>query len=188
MENFAFIGERDEKANVGIISITQSVIIKGSLTERLIKNTNIASISDSDKILSQFAGTIRDDLFNYLNKKNKSIEFPLLSNIFCYAFAKGVEFAYLWSSNNNLSFKFECCIDDAINNNARAFVVSKYTRDIVIGMEKAHNVFCDLQDVIVDRRYPFYQGGRLLADLLASSFYWATQIGIDFGMNLIKNK
>lgn len=188
MKEFAFLEERDDKINVSIMSISKDAIIKGSLVEEIIKKEDIALIPESFKILSQFAGSLRDDLFDYIKNKNKNVEFPLLSNFFCYAFAKGVEFAYLWGGKSEMDFKFDYNAEDAIENNITNFVVDEIAGDIVIGLEKAHNVFCDLQKVIIDRRYPFYQGGRIFADLLAGSFFWATQIGIDYGINMMKNR
>jgi len=45
------------------------------------------------------------------------------------------------------------------------------------------NVFCDFQnDYIVNPENGFADSGRYLADAVACGLFWASQIGIDYGL------
>ena len=119
----------------------------------------------------------------YKNSPPTGFQFPMLQRFFCYNFAKGVESAYLWEKNPPGEISFSYDVTDAINGLVGTQVSKKFQAYINLGIMCIENVFCDFQnDFIVNPENGFANSGRYLADAVACGLFWASQIGIDYGM------
>ena len=70
-----------------------------------------------------------------------------------------------------------------MNGLVAAQVSDKFQTYINLGIMRMENVFCDFQnDYIVNPKNGFANNGRYLADAVACGLFWASQIGIDYGL------
>jgi hypothetical protein len=76
--------------------------------------------------------------------------------------------------------------EDALEGRCGLELKEQAVADITRGMQASYNVFCDFQNkFITNPAFGFGQGGRWLADAIACGFFWSTQVGLDYGMNLL---
>jgi hypothetical protein len=183
MKGIPFLDDRPEQQNQTIFTLSRMVIVQSAVEERLIEDDNLTMIPESIPILMRLAGQLRDDLYSYHSGMPGGLKFPVIQNCFGYAFAKGAESAYLWNESSDGWFEFNYSPEDAVEGRAGAFVDQDFANLISVGMITAANVFCDFQDkFLTDKDLNFADGGSWLADGIACGFFWASHIGIDFGM------
>lgn len=173
--------DRGRKANDVLLSTSREIIVKSALVEGLIEDDDLAFIPETLPLLADLAGVSRDDF--YKNSPPTGFQFPMLQRFFCYNFAKGVESAYLWDKNPPGEISFSYDVNDAMNGLVAAQVSDKFQTYINLGIMRMENVFCDFQnDYIVNPKNRFANSGRYLADAVACGLFWASQIGIDYGL------
>jgi len=183
--SFKFLDKRPEQENQLIMAISQITIIEGSVQSGLIKDDDLAMIPEAMGKLVELSGKLRDDLYRYHERINKELQFPIIRNQFSYAFAKGVESAYLWSISKGGYFEFNYDSEDSLNASAGAQVNEAFATEISIGIDIVQDVFVDFQGALIDEKYGFFKDGRVLADAIAAGYFWASQVGVDYGMNLL---
>jgi hypothetical protein len=189
MKGIPFLDDRPEQQNQTILALSRMVIVQSAVAEKLIEDDDLAMIPECMPILMRLAGQLRDDLYSHHSGKPGGLKFPIIQNCFGYAFAKGAESAYLWNESSDGRFEFNYSPEDAIEGRAGTEVDQNFANVISVGMITAANVFCDFQDkFLADKDLDFAAtGGRWLADGIACGLFWASQIGIDFGMAKLGN-
>jgi hypothetical protein len=183
MKGFTFLDERADDENMMLLGISRAAIVHGAVNAGLIVDDDLAMVPEIGPMHISVASSLRDDLYKHHSEIKKQIQFPLVQNCCCYAFAKGAESAYLWHSSPKGQVRFAYSKADALRGAAGADVPDDFAKHITAGMNLGAEVFCDFQDrVLLDPNLGFAQGGRWLADCFACAFFWFTQVGVDFGM------
>lgn len=109
-----FLEDRPNDVNQSLLAITRKIIVDSAIEMRLIQDDDLAFIPEVWPLLDKLAGESRDDIYNYHNKIEKSLQFPIIQRFFCYDFAKGVESAYLWNQSSSGQISFNYSLDDAL--------------------------------------------------------------------------
>jgi len=184
MRKMSFLADRAEKENTFISMTCRAEVVRSAIAERIILDDDLAMVPETIGVLSSMVGVLRDDLYKHHGVIQKQLQPPLIASCFAYAFAKGAEAAYTWNASPTGKVDFTYLFGDAIAGRAGAKVSPQFAGFITEGMQGAYNVFVDFQNnVMANPKYDFAQGGRLLADGIAAGFFWASQVGVDFGMN-----
>jgi len=172
---------RDKKVNETLLFISRQAVVDGAVNEQVIADNDLAMIPEAVSILVRLAGASRDDIYKYTPETG--IQFPMIQNVFCYNFAKGVESAYLWNLSSGGKFSLNYNPEDAVRGLVGAEVSTEFQGHINDTIPLMSEVFCDFQDqVITNPKYNFTDSGRWLADGIACGLFWASQVGIDYGM------
>ncbi len=178
-----FLEDRPNDVNQSLLAITRKIIVDSAIEMRLIQDDDLAFIPEVLPLMDKLAGESRDDIYNYHNKIKKSLQFPIIQRFFCYNFAKGVESAYLWHQSSSGQISFNYSLDDAIAGRVGAQVSPLFQEAINKGIYFMEDVFCDFQDkLLINPKYGFTNGGRWLADGIACGLFWASNVGVDYGM------
>lgn len=178
---------RGKGENEFLLFTSRAVIVRSALNEGLIEDDDLAFIPETLPLLADLAGASRDDF--YKKSQSTGFQFPMLQKFFCYNFAKGVESAYKWEKNPPGDISFSYDVKDAMNGLVGAQVSETFQSYINLGIVKMENVFCDFQnDYIVNPENGFANSGRYLADAVACGLFWASQIGIDYGLAQLRLK
>ena len=72
---------------------------------------------------------------------------------------------------------------DSLLGNAGAQVSQEFADGITYGMLLAGDGFVDFQDVLANPKFQYFEKPDVLADVIATGYFWASQIGINFGLN-----
>lgn len=188
MTLLSFLGQRTDLQKQFLVDTAHNVIVRSAIDKGLIKEETQGIVTLGELAYPQFvnlAAKLREDFYAYRDKTKKQLQFPLLqfpliNSCFCYAFAKGAEFAYLRTENKS---EFTYLFDDAISGAAGAQVNDDFAKRITLGMKSAYNVFCDFQKkVLIQAEYWLQSGGQCLPDMIACGFYWASLVGFAYGM------
>ncbi len=182
----SFQAERDPKINSLMFEKSGNVMVLSSVMEGIIVDDDLAQVPEVMPFFFKLAGELRDDVYRHHGEMKKPIQFPIISNCFCYCFAKGAEAAFLWKASPNGKIAFSYDPEGAIagNSGPDPALSDEFVTDVGFSMDLVANVFVDFQnDVWVNPKYGFTDDARLSADVMACGLYWAAAIGLDFGMN-----
>jgi len=179
-----FLDPKNEEQNKFVLAITRGEIVRSAITHGLILDDDLAMVPEVMPIHLRLVGTLRDDLYRHHTQINKGLQFPLIANCFGYSFAKGAETAALWHASPSGKFDFIYRFDDAIHGIAGADVSQEFAAFITTGMLSAYDVFVDFQNkILAEPSLGLHRGDRSTADAIACGFFWASQVGLDAGMN-----
>lgn len=179
-----FLDPKNDDQNKFLLAVSRAEIVRSAIGAKLILDDDLAMVPEVIPILANMVGALRDDLYEHHNQIQKSLQFPLIANCFGYSFAKGAESAVLWheSPAGNVAFNYR--FDDAIRGIAGAEVSPEFATFITHGMQSAYDVFVDFQNnILANPKLGLGQGGRVTADAIACGLFWASQVGLDAGMN-----
>lgn len=182
----SFQGDRDPKINSFMHSITGEVMVQSSIREGLIADDDLAQVPEVMPFFFRLAGQLRDDIYEHHKQFNKPLQFPVFRDCFCYCCAKGAEAAYLWhqSSDGKITFNYD---PDAAMSGMPVpdkRISNEFVIHVGMAMEMMANVFVDFQNKVwLNKKYGFSGAGRLTADVIACGLFWASSIGLDYGMN-----
>lgn len=182
----SFQADRDPKVNSLMFSVTGEVMMRSSIHEGLIVDDDLAQVPEVMPYFFRLAGQLRDDIYEHHKKIGKSLQFPIFRDCFCYSCAKGAESAFLWNASPDGKISLNYDPDAAITGTPTPDerISDDFVLQIGLGMEMMANVFVDFQnDVWLNPKHGFTDGGRLTADVAACGLYWAAAIGLDYGMN-----
>ena len=178
-----FLDDRPKDVNQSLLAISREVIVASAIEQRLIADDDLAFIPEVLPLLVNLAGESRDDIYNYHNKIQKSLQFSIIRQFFCYNFAKGVESVYLWNQSPSGKISFNYSSEDVVAGRVGAQISPEFQEAINRGIYFMEDVFCDYQDKILgNAEYGFTKGGRWLADGIACGLFWASSVGVDYGM------
>lgn len=178
-----FLEERPKDVNQSLLAISRKVIVDSAIEQRLIEDDDLSFIPEVLPLLVNLASESRNDIYNYHNKIKKSLQFPVIRQFFCYNFAKGVESVYLWNQSGLGQISFNYSAADAASGRVGAQVSPQFQEAINQGIYFMEDVFCDFQDkLLANPKFGFTNGGRWLADGIACGLFWASSIGVDYGM------
>ncbi len=178
----SFLTDRPGKENTIISMTCRAEVVRSAIAEGIILDDDLAMVPETIGVLAQMVGVLRDDLYKHHAAIQKPLQPPLIANCFSYGFAKGAEAAYSWNGSPKGKVDINYLFADAIAGRAGAQVSQQFADLITLGMTDTHNVFVDFQNNVL-KNPKFNDGGRLMADVIASGFFWATQVGLDYGMN-----
>ena len=178
----SFLANRPEKDNALISMTCRAEVVRSAVAEGLIGDDDLAMVPETIGVLSQMVGVLRDDMYKHHGALRKPLQPPLIANCFTYSFGKGAEAAYSWNANPKGKVEFNYLFPDAISGRVGAQVSQDFANLITLGINDAYNVFVDFQNNVM-KDPKINDGGRLMADVIASGFFWATQVGVDYGMN-----
>ena len=187
MTSLAFLGEWTAKQTDFLITASRDSVIQGAIEQRVLDEAQAQIVLSLGELgaapFVNLANHLREDLYQHHKKLQKQLQFPLINSCFCYAFAKGAELAYLRTEGES---EFGYSFEDAVRGAAGAQVSEEFAERITFGMNSAYNIFCNFQNaVIIPPSHGFAAGGRWLADVIACGFYWASQVGLVYGMALV---
>jgi hypothetical protein len=183
---FTFLGDWPEDQTKFLLFTSRLVIVQSALSEKLIRDDDLAMVPEVMGVHARLAGQLRDDLYQHHSEAGQQLQFPVIASCFGYAFSKGAESAYLWQASPTGSVNFGYRKEDALAGRCGLELEPGPVNDITRGMKMSHNVFCDFQNkFIADEKLGFAQGGRWLADAIATGFFWGAQVGLDYGMALL---
>lgn len=179
-----FFASQNAEENKKIFAITNMIIVKSAVESGLIADADLATVPEVFPKMVALPGLLRDDLYLHHQKLRKQLQMPIIQNCFCYAFAKGAEFAYLWNESAEGEFEYNYAKKDALAGRAGAQVSEEFVGHITCGMFLMADVFCDFQDkVLINTKLGFATEGRVFADVIASGFFSSICVGLDYGMN-----
>ena len=184
----SFQADRDPDVNSRMFALTGKVMTTSSVSEGLIADDDLAQVTEVMPLLFRLGGVLRDDIYAHHASTKQALQFPVLRDCFCYAFAKGAECAFLWNQSPDGRFTMSYDGEAAIAGTASAdeALSQEFTEHVGDGMGVMGDVFVDFQnELLVNPRAGFMDGGRVTADLIACGLYWAAAIGLDYGMSKI---
>lgn len=180
-----FLDNWDDADRKLLLGYAKMVITQSAVNEGVILDDDLAYVNKPYFVFSRIAGAARDDIYRITAASgNTGIHFPLVRQFFIYMFAKGVEGAYKWHLSGTDDIDLAYDPDAAKKGIIGLDVTSALSEVINLKIPLMENVFCDFQDYFLNREeFGFNQGGRWLADALASGLFWSAAVGMDTGMN-----
>lgn len=181
-----FIADWPEERRKILVSGSRHVIVHSAVREKVIRDDDLAMLPQLVGTHARLAGMIRNDIYEHHDATGKQLQFPVIASCFGYAFSKGAEAAHLWQASPTGHIDYNYVKQDALAGRCGLELPDAAVGAITRGMQMSYNVFCDFQNnFLVDPRFGFAAGGRWLADAIGCGLFWATQVGVDFGMDML---